>query len=115
MVSLNRVVNALSLLAVAAGAASLESPTSPSTTRPSSLVATRRQYLPAGHAEYEFGPRQEKLFNTTMVAIQGVSRAWRRPQSSHPRSNYRQVPDRPSVSRTLSDLWERRGGCWRGG
>jgi len=69
MVSLNRVVNALSLLAVAAGAASLESPTSPSTTRPSSLVATRRQYLPAGHAEYEFGPRQEKLFNTTMVAI----------------------------------------------
>lgn len=73
MVSFNRVVNALSLLAVAAGAASLESPTSPSTTRPSSLVATRRQYLPAGHAEYEFGPRQEKLFNTTMVAMQQVA------------------------------------------
>ena len=61
---------ALTLLAVAAGAASL--PTSPSTTRPSLLVATR-QYLPAGHAEYEFGPRQEKLFNATMVAMQQVA------------------------------------------
>ena len=69
---------ALTLLAVAAGAASL--PTSPSTTRPSLLVATsdgrvftRRQYLPAGHAEYEFGPRQEKLFKNLQIAMQQVA------------------------------------------
>ena len=71
---------ALTLLAVAAGAASLDLPTSPSTTRPSLLVATsdgrvftRRQYLPAGHAEYEFGPRQEKLFNALRSAMQQVA------------------------------------------